>query len=178
MGLFDWIRRTVSQVTTAIETGLRGIIELHKEIAPYIPTRPATEAQIEEAMEGLLDTQRFIAEELSDEALRLARGVRFYEPLTNVARLRHWTAQAPQDIPPSDDYYISVRRVVIGPDGAMSHVDIRFGAGEVYTEDEMTRRAASALENEFVDRYDVGRSEIIRQFTVAQEAYIERFKPL
>ena len=60
----------------------------------------------------------------------------------------------------------------------MSHVDIRFGAGEVYTEDEMTRRAASALENEFVDRYDVGRSEIIRQFTVAQEAYIERFKPL
>lgn len=178
MGFFDWIRHTASRVGIAIDTGLRGIIDLHPEIEPYIPDRPATPEQIEEVVEELLDTQRFIQEELPDEARRLARGVRFYEPLTNVARMRHWTVRALEEIPPSLDYQISVRGVVIGPDGTMTHVDVAFPIGEAYTEDEFIKRAASALDDEFADGYQMGRSDIIRQFTVHKEAYIQRHKPL
>lgn len=178
MGLFEWLRHTARRVGIAIDTGLRGIIGLHEEIEPYIPTRPATPEQIEEIVDQLLDTQRFIQEELPDEARRLARGVRFYEPLTNVARMRHWTAQALEDIPPSLDYQISVRGVVIGPDGTMTHVDVGFPVGEAYTEDEFIKRAASALDDEFVDRYDMGRSALVRQYTVATEGYIQRHKDL
>jgi hypothetical protein len=178
MGFFDWIRRTAEQIYEAIETGLRGVIGLHEEIEPYLPTRPATMAQIEEAIEELVDTQRFIREALPDEALRLARGVLDWEPLKNVARVRQWTAMALEDIPASDNYQISVRGVLVGPDGKMTHVDVAFPTGEAYSYDEFLRRAASSLEDDFVANYDMDRSSIVRQFTVALEPYLQTFVPL
>lgn len=178
MAWFDWIRELAGKVGIAIETGLRGIIGLPEEIEPYLPSRPATLEQIEEAMLEAAYADRFVREAMPDEAFRLSRGVRFYEPLVNVARLRHWTAAAPQDVPPSPDYQISVRAVVIGPDGTMTHVDVAFPTGEAFTEDEFIRRAASALDDDFVGEYEIGRSALIRDYVVARDAYIQRFKPL
>lgn len=178
MGFFDWIRHSAAQVYESIETGLRGVIGLHEEIEPYIPVRPAAIEEIEEVVAELVQTRAFISWELPEEARRLARGVRFYEPLRNVARMRHWTAMAPEGIPASPDYQISVRAVLIGPDGNMTHVDVAFPTGEAYSYDEFIRRAASALEDDFVANYDIGRSQLVRQYVVAQESYIQRFSPL
>ncbi len=178
MGWFDWIREWAGRVTTAIETGLRGVIDLPAEIEPYLPSRPATLEQIREAMAEAAYAERFVQEAIPDEARRLSRGVRFYEPLRNVARMRHWVVAAPGDVPPSPDYQISVRRVLVGPDGKMTHVDVSFPTGQAYTEDEMIRRAASALDDDFVSEYEIGRSALVRQYTVAQDVYIQRFKPL
>ncbi len=178
MGWFDWVRETAGKVGTAVRTGLRGVIGLPEEIEPYLPSRPATIEQIEEAMEEAIYAERFVQEAIPEEARRLSRGVRFYEPLRNVARLRHWTAASPQDIPPSPDYQISVRGVVVGPDGKMSHIDVAFPTGERFTEDEFIRRAASALDDDFVAEYEISRSDIIRKYLVARDSYIQRFKPL
>lgn len=178
MGWFDWLLETGGKVTEAIRTGAREFIELHPELQPYIPFRPAPPEVISEIVEELIYTERFIQEALPEEAIRLARGVPFYEKLTNVARMRHWTVMAPEDIPASLDYQISIRGVVVAPDGKMQTVDVAFPTGEKYTRDEFVRRAASALEDDFVAEYDIGRSEIIRQWLVAQESYIQRFKPL
>ena len=60
----------------------------------------------------------------------------------------------------------------------MTHVDVAFPTGEAYTEDEFIRRAASALDDDFVGEYDIGRSALIRQYTVAAEPYLQRFVPL
>lgn len=178
MGWFDWIRELAGKVSTAIETGLRGIIDLPAEIEPYLPYRPATIEQIEEAMLEAAYAERFVREAMPEEAFRLSRGVPFYERLRNVARMRHWTVAAPGDIPPSPDYQISVRGVFIMPDGKMSHVDVAFPTGQKFTEDEFIRRAASALDDDFVAEYKIGRSEIVRKYMVARDAYIQRFKPL
>lgn len=178
MGWFDWVRETAGKVGIAISTGLRGIIGLPEEIEPYLPSRPATQEQIREAMDEAAYAERFIQEALPEEARRLSRGVRFYEPLKNVARLRHWTVAAPGDIPASPDYQISVREVYIAPDGKMTHVDVSFPTGEKFTEDEFTRRAASALDNDFTDKYKVGRSQIVKDWAVARDVYIQRYTPL
>ena len=178
MGWFDWIRELAGKVTTAIDTGLRGVIDLPAEIEPYLATRPATLEQIEEAMLEAAYSERFVREAMPDEAFRLSRGVPFYERLKNVARMRHWTVAAPGDIPASPDYPISVRAVVIGPDGKMTHVDVAFPTGQKFTEDEFLRRAASALDEDFVAEYKIGRSDLIRDYVVARDAYIQRFKPL
>lgn len=178
MGWFDWLGYTARAIGEVIETGLRGIIELAEEIRLYVAPRPATPEQIREIMEEMAYTERFIQEAIPDEAIRLARGVLAREPLTNVARLRQWSAVSPEYMVPSEDYYISVRRVLVGPDGVMTHVDVRFPSGEAYTEDEMIKRAASALDDEFADRYDMGRSALVRQYTLVQEGYIETFVAL
>jgi len=178
MGWFDWIAETGRAVAEAIRTGAREFIELHPELQPYIPFRPAPPEVIEEIVEELVYTDRFIQEALPEEAVRLARGVLAREPLTNVARLREWTQMDVTDIPASLDYQISVRGVVIAPDGTMQHVDVAFPTGERYTYDEFVRRAASSLEDDFVSQYDIGRSDIIRQWMVAQEPYIQTFVPL
>lgn len=129
-------------------------------------------------MEEAIYAEPFIREALPDEALRLARGALDYEPLRNVARVRQWTALDPLDIPPSPDYQISVRGVVIGPDGNMAHVDVAFPTNEAYTWDEFVRRAASALEDDFVANYDIARSDLIRQYLVVSEPYIQTYVPL
>lgn len=178
MGWFDWIRHTGQRVTEAIREISREFIELHPELQPYIPFRPAPPEIIEEIVEDLIVTDRFIKEALPDEARRLARGVLTYEPLRNVARVREWTAMDVMDIPASPDYQISVRGVLIAPDGSMQHVDVAFPTGEAYSYDEFVRRAASALEDDFVAEYDIGRSAMIRQWIVATEPYIQTFVPL
>lgn len=179
MAWWDWVREAARKVGTVIETGLRGVIGLPEEIEPYIPTYPATPEQIEEAMEEAIYAERFIQEVTLEDAHRLARGVRFYEPLTNVARLRQWTVADPAEIVPDMDSMISQRRVIVGPDGAMTHVDISGGYGERYNDDEFLRKAASALDDDFVNRYEgVGRSQMIRTWTVATETYIQRFPAL
>ena len=71
MAWWDWIASTARKIGTAIETGLRGIIELPEELEPYIPARPATLEQIEEALADTLYADRFIEEALPDEARRL-----------------------------------------------------------------------------------------------------------
>jgi hypothetical protein len=178
VGWLDWVYETARKIGISIETGLRGIIGLPEEIEPYIPSRPATAEQIEEIMEALPYTERFIREALPDEARRLARGVSFYRKLRNVAQTRHWTTQAPEDIIPDEHTQITLRRVLIGPDGTMTHVDVAFGYGELYDEDEALRRTAAALDNEFVDRYQIGRSQLVREYVVIQEVYLQRHKPL
>lgn len=179
MGWFDWVRETAGKVTTAVKTGLRGVIELPEEIEPEIVARPATLEQIEEALEEAVYAERFIQEVVPDEAIRLARGVQFYEPLTNVACMRHWTAQDITQIKASADYQISVRAVLVAPDGQMTYVDVAFPTGEAFSWDEFTRRAASALDDDFVNQYEeVGRSQMVRSWNVAMEPYIQRFKPL
>ena len=178
MGWFDWVAETAGKIRTAIRTGLRGVIDLPEEIEPYIPTRPATPAQIEDIVEELVYTERFIEEALPDEALRLARGVLTREPLRNVARVRQWTTLDPYDIPPSLDYQISVRGVLVAPDGKITHVDVAFPTNEAYSYDEFVRRAASSLEDDFVAEYDMGRSAMVRQFLAVSEPYIQTYVPL
>jgi len=175
VGWLDWIRETAQQVGTAIRTGLRGVIELAEEIEPYLPFRPATEAQIEEAMEEAIYADRFIQEALPDEAIRLARGYLTQERLTNVWRTATWTQQDIYSIQPGEKQYLIIRSVHVGPDGAMTHTDVRFPGGQKFDYDEWVRRTASALDDDFVARYDVGRSALVRQFTVHQETYIEQF---
>lgn len=178
MGWFDWIRETATAVGETIATGLRGIIELAEEIRPYVFPRPASLEAIEEIVEEMAYTERFIEEAIPDEALRLARGVLQRETLTNVARIRDWTQARPEDIMPGPDEIISQRRVLVGPDGTMTHVDIGGGYGVPYDEDEYLRAAASALDDDFVSQYDIGRSELVRQYTIATETYITRYVPL
>lgn len=178
MGWFDWVRETAAAVGEVIATGLRGIIELAEEIRPYVFPRPATPEAIEEVIEEMAATESFIQEVIPDEALRLARGVLASERLTNVARVRQWTTLDPWEVEASSKYQISVRRVIVGPDGAMTHVDVAFPVGEAYTEDEMIRRAASALDDKFVKKYDMGRSALVRQYTLTQETYLQTFVPL
>lgn len=178
MGWREWVRHTVETVGEVIETGRRGIIELAEEIRPIIFPRPADVEAIEEIIEELATTESFIREAIPPEAVRLARGVRRRERLTNVARVREWTAVTAEYVKPSKDYYISVRRVLVGPDGTMTHVDVRFPLNEAYTEDEMIKRAASALDDDFVSQYDMGRSALVRQYTLTQEVYLETFPKL
>ena len=178
MGWFEWIAETGRKVAEAIRTGAREFIELHPELRPYIPFRPAPPEVIEEIVEELIATDRFIEEGLPEEAVRLARGVLAREPLRNKARVRQWTAMDLTEIPASPKYQISVRGVLIAPDGTMQHVDVAFPTGEKYTYDEFVRRAASSLEDKFVKQYDVGRSDMIRQWMVAQEGYIQTYVPL
>lgn len=178
MGFFDWVRDLGQKIGVAIDEGLRELIELHPEIRPYIPYRPAPPDIIEEIVEELVATESFIQQEIPPEAIRLARGVLSREPLTNVARIREWTVMDVTEIPASLDYQISVRGVMVAPDGAISFVDVAFPTGEAYSYDEFVRRAASSLEDDFVAQYDIGRSEIIRQWMVAQEPYIQRYVPL
>lgn len=178
MGWFDWIAHTAGRVAETIHEIAREFIELHPEIRPYIPFRPAPPEVIEEIVEELVYTERFISEALPEEAIRLARGVPHWEALTNVARIREWTTMDVYDIPASPDYQISVRGVLIAPDGTMQHVDVGFPTGEAYSYDEFVRRAASSLEDDFVAQYDIGRSDIIRQWLVASEPYIQSYVPL
>lgn len=178
MPWYEWVAETVGKVTTAVRTGLRGVIELAEEIRPAIYPRPADVEAIEEIVEEMVATERFIQEVIPDEALRLARGVLTREPLRNVTRVRQWTALDPLEVAASDDYQITVRRVLVGPDGKMTHVDVAFPVGEAYTEDEMIRRAASALDQDFADAYTIGRSSLVRQYTVTQEVYLQTFVPL
>lgn len=179
VGWWDWVRETAAKVGHTIKTGLRGVIDMPSEIEPYLPSRPATQEQIGEAMEQAAYAERFIQEVEVDEARRLARGVPFYERLRNVARMRHWTVQAPEEIVPDLHTQISQRRVLVGPDGAITHIDIAGGYGEAYDADKFLRKAASALDDEFVNRYEgISRSDLIRRFTVATETYVQRHKPL
>jgi hypothetical protein len=150
-----------------------------EEIEPYLPTRPATPEQIAEAIEEAIYAERFISEIELDQATRLARGVLFYEPLRNVARLRHWTQADPFTTDPPRDAQWSIRAVVIGPDGQVSYVDVAGKTGQAMTQDEFLRAAASSLEDDFVNSYEgVGRSQMIRDWVVATETYIQRFRPL
>lgn len=178
MGWFDWIAHTGRRVADTIREAAREFIELHPELQPYVPFRPAPPEVIEEIVEELIYTDRFIQEALPPEAVRLARGVSPYEPLRNVARVREWTAMDVADIPASPDYQISVRGVLIAPDGSMQHVDVAFPTGEAYSYDEFVRRAASSLEDDFVGQYDIDRSSMIRQWLVAQEPYVQTYTPL
>jgi len=178
VGWLDWVRETAAKVGEVVRTGLRGIIDLPEEIRPVIFPRPETPEAIEEIVEELVYTDRFIEEALPPEALRLARGVLYREPLTNVARLREWTAARPEDIIPGSNEIISQRRVLVGPDGQMTHVDIAGGYGTPYDADEFLRKAAAALDDDFVSQYDIGRSALVRQYTVAVETYIQTYVPL
>lgn len=178
MGWADWVRHTVEAVSGVIKTGLRGIIELAEEIRPYIFPRPADIETIEEIVEEMAATERFIEKAIPDEALRLARGVLAREKLTNVYRLRSWTAASPESIKPGPNEIISQRRVLVGPDGTMTHVDIGGGYGVPYNEDEYLRAAASALDNDFVKKYKIGRSQLVRQYTLVVETYIDTYVPI
>lgn len=178
MPWYEWVAETVRKVSEVIETGLRGVIELAEEIRPVIFPRPATPEAIEEIVEELVATERFIEQVIPDEAIRLARGVQYREPLTNVVRIREWTHARPEDIMPGPDEIISQRRVIVGPDGKMTHVDVGGGYGVPYDEDEYLRAAASALDDDFVAEYDIGRSALVRQYTIATETYITRYAPL
>ena len=100
MGWFDWLRELGQSVSTAIASGLREIIDLPEAIRPYIFPRPAAPEEIEEIIEDLIATDRFIQEAIPDEAIRLARGVPAREDLKNVARLREWVATDPRDVLP------------------------------------------------------------------------------
>lgn len=178
MAWWEWVREFVGGVSERVETGLRELLGMPGEIEPYIPTRPATEEQIAEALKEAVYAERFIQEVELDQAHRLARGVRFYEPLRNVARMRHWTVADPRDIVPDIHTQISQRRVLIGPDGAMVHVDVAGGYGERYDEDLFLRKTASALPDSFVKRYDLPRTLLAQRYTVAAETYVQRHKPL
>ena len=179
MGWWEWVREFAGGVKERIDTELKELLGMPAEIEPYIPVRPATPEQIAEAMEEAVYAERFIQEIEVSEAFRLARGVRFYEPLTNVARLRHWTVADPWTTVPPRDAMWSIRAVVIGPDGNVTYVDVRGKTGQKMDHDEFLRAAASALENDFVAQYEgVGRSTMIRDWVVATETYVERFKPL
>uniref|UniRef100_A0A6H1ZV68 Uncharacterized protein n=1 Tax=viral metagenome TaxID=1070528 RepID=A0A6H1ZV68_9ZZZZ len=178
MGWFDWVREFGEAIGEAIETGLRGVFDLPGEIRPVIPERPASLELIEELVAETAFFERFVGEVTYGEAIRLSRGVPFYERLKNVARMRHWTVMDPRDIVPDMQTQISLRRVYVGPDGAVTYVDIAFGYGERYNEDEALRKSAAALDEEWVERYDVGRSQLARDYLVAEGVYMQRHKPL
>lgn len=179
MGWLELIAKYVNIITEAIESGLRAAFGLPEEIAAELPPPPSTVEEIEAAMEAAEQASRFVREITLEEAQRLARGVPFYERLTNVARMRHWTVADPFTTAPPPDAMWSVRVVVVGPDGEMCAVDVRGKVGQPLDRDEFIRAAASALPDEFVERYKgVGRSEMIREWVVAQETYVERFKRL
>ena len=178
MAWWEWAREFIGGVTERIETGLRELLDMPAEIEPFIPTRPATEEQVAEALKEAAYAERFIQDVELDQAHRLARGVLFYEPLTNVARMRHWTVADPREIVPDIHTQISQRRVLIGPDGAMVHVDISFGYGELYDYDEALRKTAAALPDKFVERYKVSRTLLASRYLVAEETFVQRHKPL
>lgn len=179
MGWWEWAREFASGITERVETGLREFLGMPEEIEPYIPTRPATEEQIAEAMEEAIYAERFISEIEIGQATRLARGVPFYERLRNVARMRHWTVADPFTTAPPKDAQWSVRAVLIGPDGRVTYVDVSAPTGQQLSYDEFTRRAASGLEDDFVNSYEgVGRSAMVRDWLVAYDTYVQRFKPL
>ena len=179
MGWWEWVREFTGGITERIETGLKEVLGMPAEIEPYIPVRPATPEQITEAMEEAAYAERFIQEIELDQAQRLARGVRFYEPLTNVARMRHWTVADPWTTVPPRDAMWSIRAVLVAPDGALIQTDIRGKTGQKMDYDEFVRAVAASLPKEFVDRYEkVSRTLMAREWIVAQETYVERFKPL
>ena len=179
MGWWEWVREFTGGIGERIETGLREFLGMPAEIEPYLPERPATLEQISEAMEEAAYAARFIQEIEISEAFRLARAVRFYEPLTNMARLRHWTTANPWTTAAPRDAMWSIRAVLVAPDGALIQTDIRGKTGQKMDYDEFVRAVAASLPKEFVDRYEkVSRTLMAREWIVAQETYVERFKPL
>jgi hypothetical protein len=179
VSLWDWIQEFARGITERIDTGLRELLQQPEEIRPEVITRPATPEQIEEALEEAVWSERFIREIELDEAIRLGRGVPFYEKLTNVARMRHWTTVDPFTWTPPPDAQISVRAVLIGPDGTMTYTDVSGRTGEPLSYDDFIRRAASSLDDDFVAQYEgVGRSDMVREWVVSTETYVQRFKPL
>lgn len=178
MGFWEWARDLAQKVTTRIETGLRELLELHEEIRLPVIERPATLAEIEELIDEMAQTERFIRDYEPEEARRLAQGALPYERLTNVARVRQWTTLSPQDIIPKADQQITIRSVIVGPDGRMTYTDVAFGQGEAYDHDEFIRRCASAIEDDFAGSYQVGRSQMARDWIVSQETYIQTYTPL
>ena len=179
MGWWEWVREFTSGITERIETGLKEVLGMPAEIEPYIPVRPATPEQMAEAMEEAAYAERFIQEIELDQARRLSRGVPFYKRLRNVAQMRHWTVADPFTTLPPKDAQWSVRGVLVAPDGNVTFVDVAAPTGEKLPYDEFVRRAASALEDDFVNQYEgVSRSDMIRKWLVAIDTYVQRFKPL
>lgn len=181
MGVFDWLRHTASQVSRAIKLIGREDITLHPDIALPPEAYPATVEELEEIVARQVQAGRFIRTELPEEAIRLARGVKSQVKLTNVWQIRQWTGQNILEIQPRSGQYLSVRGVFIGPDGKMSFVDVRFPEGQGFDWDEFYRRAASALEDDFIANYEgaqYDRTGFVKKFLAHVEPYIEHFKSI
>lgn len=182
MGWFDWIRHTAGKVSEAIKIKSREPIGLPEELALPEEVYPATVEELEELMEQQVQATRFISEGVYEQADRLAKGARAYEPLKTRARVRQWVQQTPEQVVPGPGQQVSVRKVYIGPDGEMFSLDIAFPTGERYTESEYLKRAASALDDEIAQRYGVEtpsqRYGFLREYVVAEEVYLQSFPKL